>query len=232
MIKITVFLAFYFSFSINLFGQNSHIDQLIKKYDNNEFREKLVDKALINFPDFLIEEQNEIIANHELSLVKHDILNKITVSGNLNESAINPPDANVTTNVYYPRYNIGVVIPLGLFSIRKHAIKIAEKKQLISHLNVEQATLQVKREVLTVLNDYLLALRVFGLRNEITEDANTNHTTMQEKYENGEISSVEYNNEAKIYKLETEKQMIAKTEADNKKLELEMWIGISLEDLD
>ncbi len=197
--------------------------------DSPEFREELIQLALENFPNYTIEQYEVQIAKAQKNIARVAWLDQIAVSGNLNEFAIDPPPGAV--NTLYPRYNVGLVIPFGIFMRYPMNKKIANEQYRISLLNVERMEMEIRKEVMTLYNDFLFSEGVFKLKSEIAEEAYTIFLSMEDKFANGEITLAQFNAASKEYKNELESRMAAKRQLDNAKLELEMWIGVSLEDL-
>ncbi|MCV9389475.1 TolC family protein [Reichenbachiella ulvae] len=232
--KVIIFLSFQ---SILLIGGLSaqtreyHIRSIEEQERIDAFGEKLVDLAYLNYPGFSIKDEEVAIAELEVKLSKYAWLDQLTVSANINESVIDPPSSDMVPNVYYPRYNFGVRIPVGIFVRQPTHTKIAKKMHQISLYNHEVSWMMLKKEVLSSYNDYLMYKEVYDLKIEIAEEAYAILMNMEDKFTNGEIELELYNNVAKNYKLDVEKLFAAKAEMENAKLELEMWIGRDLEDV-
>src|ERR1700743_1891183 len=79
-----------------------------------DIRDRLIQLAIQN-PSVEIDDRNILVAEYGVKKAKTNILNQISLQGNLNEFSINQnnPYANL-----YPKYNVGVVVPLGLFTTR------------------------------------------------------------------------------------------------------------------
>ena len=196
-----------------------------------ELGDKLVELAFMYQPNHAIKEEKALIAKEQVKLAKSSWLDQLSISANLNESFINPPPKDVATNVYYPKYNVGIRVPLGIFVSQPTQTKIAQKEYRISMFEVESSSAELRRNVLTAYNLYLTTKKLYDIKFETSEESRTILTTMEDKFANGEVDLTEYNKVSKAYKQDVEKLLTAKLELDNAELELEMWIGMELEDV-
>lgn len=129
---------------VNRFGENT----------SRDVREKLVNLALQN-PSFEIADRQVNIASENVKRAKTSILNNVSVQGNLNEFSIAGNSGASGANLF-PRYNVGAVIPLGIFFTRSNDIKIARENLYISQAEKNERFRLIKEEVLTKYEDYLL----------------------------------------------------------------------------
>src|SRR5690606_9126469 len=80
---------------------------------SSDFGEKLVQLAWKNHPTNEILRRQLTIAEYQVKRSAADWLNMITLQGNINEFNIQEQDAAVP--VFLPRYNFGLLVPLGIF---------------------------------------------------------------------------------------------------------------------
>ena len=72
---------------------------------------------------------------------------------------------------------------------------------------------------------------IFKIKSDLTEDEYSSFLAVEEKFENGEVTLEEYKRASRSYNLELESKMMASTRLEQAKLEIEMWIGVKLEDV-
>ena len=196
---------------------------------NISVEEKLVQLAWNNGPSNQIEFNNLIISAKEVKVYNADWLNLITFSANLNEFNINPEIA--PENFFYPRYNIGLNVPLGFFietpinrGIAK--LKVKNQEQLINSKKI-----QIRSEVLISYENYKLRKEILKIQSSITYDAQSNFLIAEQQFKDGTISLEDYNSSLNNYN----NQLIGKLqkEADFQiaRIELESLVGISLSHL-
>ena len=197
----------------------------------DEFGEKLVAAAFSNHPDLSIASKNTEIAKREESETKFGWLSTITISGNLNETAIDPPPPDVANNVYYPRYNFGLRVPLAVFLSQPIQNKIAKEKFFISLEEKKKVEADLRKSVLTTYNNYLLRQEIYEMKVQMVEEERAILQSSETKFANGEISLEQYNDANRKYRLDIEALLFAQTNMSNAKLELEQLIGTNLENV-
>ncbi|MEM6641613.1 MAG: TolC family protein [Bacteroidota bacterium] len=195
----------------------------------DDFGEMLVQIALSNHPDLSIAEKNTEIAQREENQARVGWLNTLSISGNLNETAINPPPPDVANNVYYPRYNFGLRVPLATFFNQPIERRIAKERFAISLEEKKKVVAEIRRTVLTAYNNYLLRLEIYEMKFQTVDEERSILQASENKFANGEISLEQYNDANRKYRLDVESLLFAQTNLNNSRLELEQVVGTSLE---
>jgi outer membrane protein TolC len=220
------------SWSIPGYGQSVDYNKIVLpaevKTDNME--ERLVQLAWQNLPQSTVLENNRDIADMRSKIAKWSWLDNISARGNLNEFAINP-DANPNVANFFPRYNFGVTIPLGVFVSTPIESRIAKKQVLNTEQQINQQKLQVRKLVLTAYNNYKMYKEIFKVKNELVEDEYANLLVMEEKFQKSQISIEQYKAVTRTYNLEIEEKIKAANQMENAKLEVEALIGMKLEEV-
>ena len=122
----------------------------------------------------------------------------MTISGNMNEFNLNP-EANPERNNFYPRYNIGLRIPLGeLVDIPKN-VKIAKENHRIAELSLNQQKLTIRTEVLRRYHKYVSAKELLKIATESENDAYNSHVLIETQFKSGEVTVVQYTNTLRNY---------------------------------
>ena len=103
------------AFFIDAKGQAIDYNTIIlpSNIKNISVEEKLVQLAWENNPNNKIEYNNLIIAQKSISITHADWLDIFRITGNLNEYNIDPSAVDGRNN-FYPRYNFGATINLGM----------------------------------------------------------------------------------------------------------------------
>jgi len=215
-------------FAIYVYGQQSDNDKSIQNEDMpTDIRERLVQLAWSNHPGNQIAIKDFEIAKVNLTQAQWAWLNQINASGNLNEFTINP---NPEVNLFYPRYNFGVNIPLGIFVMNPTNTKISELELIKADLEVQNQKIIIRNQVLSAYENYLRYEKIYNIRRDLTEIEYASFLVIEEKFESGEVTLDNYKIASKEYSTELENQIIAKNQLENAKLVLEMLIGSNLED--
>lgn len=213
-----------------VFSQNIDYNKIILPEDakTENFEEKLVRLAWQNNPQNSIIKKDYEIAEYEKSKATWSWLNQIRITGNLNELSINQ---NLESNILFPRYNFGVTIPLGIFIDNPKEASIARVEVEKADLSINAQKLLIRNQVLKAYQTYLMNEKIFKLRSDITEDEYANFLSIEEKFENGEVSLKDYKAASKSYNLELENRITAKSRYEISKLDLELLIGVPLEEI-
>jgi outer membrane protein TolC len=194
-----------------------------------DIREKLVQLAMQN-PNYEIADRNVAIANDQLKKSKGSWLGIVSAQGNLNEFSLNPPPTiNGTAVSLYPRYNVGVTVPLDLFSSKRNDIKIARQQLGVAQAQKNERFREIKAEVLTVYEDYLLYKQQLEYQSQIVQDAESVYRQAEKDFSEGIIKQEDYNNAFKARS--QEKTMFAQIQHSYNisKIQLEKLIGVPIE---
>lgn len=193
-------------------------------------KDKLVALALQN-PAIRIRNAERDKSVSELNKATASWANYVTGSVNLNEITLklkNIDDQN-RTQLYYPLWNVGVMVPLGSLFTKGSDVKIARRNIDIATENQELAKRQITAIVLTKYQDYLTTKAQLAMQEEISDEDQAAFDQAEAKLAAGGITFEQYSNIAKKYndgrvrKLTLERDLIVVT------LEIEEIIGTKLE---
>jgi outer membrane protein TolC len=191
-----------------------------------DIRERLVQLAMQN-PAAEIDDRNLAISQYTLQNTKSAVLNNIVLQGNLNEYSIQ----GTPQFGYYPRYNIGATLPLGLFLNRSRDIKVGEENVGIAHAQKTQHSRELRQAVLAKYEDYLMATDLLNLQKQLVEDVFTNFQKVEKNFAEAKVQSEDYTNAYREYNNELAKQRTLERNLKVTVLELERYIGVKLEDV-
>ena len=216
--------------SLHINAQDVDYNKVILPQDvkTEDFEEKLVRLAWNNNPENKIIIADKNIAEYERKKASWSWLNQVRVTGNLNELSINQ-DAN--SNILFPRYNFGVTIPLGIVVDNPKDVAIARAEVEKASLQVQSQKLLIRNQVLRAYQLFKMHEQIFKLKSDLTEDEYSNFLSIEEKFENGEVSLEDYKEASKNYNLELENRITAKNRYEIAKLDLELLIGVKLEEV-
>jgi outer membrane protein TolC len=170
-----------------LSGFNSSIND-----NDDDVKEKLIKLALKNA------EMTEADANIEIAKIDRkkagsSLLSSVNVSGNINEFVVtNSPVAS-----FYPKYNIGISIPLDLFAKTKATKKTADQQIIIGTAQKERLEKIIKARVLTQYENYKEKKELVQLQKMAMEDDVAAYQRAQKEFKDDAISLEELN---RIYK--------------------------------
>ena len=195
-----------------------------------DIRERLVQLAIQN-PSFEIADGNIAIAEYNLKIAKNSWLDKFYVIGNVNESVLNSGGANAATNIYYPKVNVGVNLPLGTFSRRNSEMNIAKETIAIGQAQKNEKYREIRALVLTSYEDYLQRKALLELQNELATEQYTSYLTAQKQYADGEIKIDDLNLAYKSYNVELAKQRTLERDLNVAVIDIERLIGVRFSDV-
>lgn len=192
-----------------------------------DIREKLVQLAMQN-PTYEVTDRTVNKSLYELRKAKGSWLGAVGVAGNLNEFSIKQQQAGVPN--FYPRYNIGVTIPLDMFTTKSNEIKIARENYLISEATRNEKYREIKAQVLTTYEDVLMYKQKLESQIRIMQDETLIYNTKERDFQDGIINQEEFTKYSKA--LEESKLLKGEYERNYRvaKIELERLIGTTLEE--
>ena len=165
------------------------------------------------------------IDEYQLRAAQNVWMNLLAFNINYNEFTFNSAPASTYV---YPRYNLGITIPLGTIFSRT-AIKSAKENIEIGKDNTELIKRTLREQVLTAYKQYLAYGQLIAIQSALVNDVKTQAAQVEEKFRSGSISLDLYTNAQKNNNIETAALVNLKLQQDIKKLELERLIGVRLE---
>jgi outer membrane protein TolC len=211
---------------------NYNLADSVKNFD---IRERLIQLALNN-PAYEISDRQSNIARYQLTISKGWWLAALNASGNINEYTISPKSAGTSANgtanpIYYPKYNFGLSLPFDIFTRSSNTVKIARETYLISQAAKNEKFREIKAEVLTKYEDYLLAKQKLELQIQITQDAYTNYQVAESDYRLNAIKAEDYSKAYKAWASEQVTKLELQRNLNVVKIDLERSIGVKLDDV-
>ncbi|MEN7551578.1 TolC family protein [Rapidithrix thailandica] len=191
--------------------------------------EKLIRTAWKNYPENKILQHKITISEYEIRKAKVDWSKDIRASFNLNEGNIDPPENGA--NLFYPRYNMGVTLPLSTLLVTPKQVKIAKQNHQIAKEELNQQKLFIRKIVLIKYQHYLSAKKVFQVQSEITEEQYSKYVLAEQQFKNGEIELETFNETLRSYNTERLNKIKAEEQLLTSKIELEELVGVPLEEV-
>lgn len=197
------------------------------------FEERLVQLAWNNHPSNEALRREVNVAAYEVRLSNASWLENIRISGNLNQFNIDKRADALSDyrSAFYPLYNFGATITLGMFFTIPYNIKKNRELLMIAAENVNSQKLAVRNTVLKLYNEYLMRERVYKLQSQTLLDMETSHKLAEQRFRRGEITFETYSVSLTAYNETLMAQLQAERDYKNAKLDLEQWIGMRLEDV-
>lgn len=229
-IILSILLVFY-SFSIE--AQSVDYDRVIlpENVTDIELSERLVQLAWQNHPNNQSVKEAVVISKLDYKFTKRRWLQNFRVGANLNEFNIDPSRDLANRSQFFPRYNFSLSFPLGDLFMHPLENKQSRINIELSENEVNATKLMVRRDVLQAYNNYLLQEEIYKIHRLAMDNAETNHTIIEESFEQGEETYESYNNS--FNNLNQRKITLLQSESGlkNAKLTLEEMIGVPLENV-
>ena len=229
-----LFSSFAYSQSKPLpYARNLYRDTTVRV----DIRERLVQLALQN-PTYEIADHGVNVANYSLRQAKSLPLGLFSAAGNINEFTIHTPkqkDAQgneVAIPQYFPRYNFGVGIPFDIVSRAKNTTKIARENLYIAQATRNDKFRQIRAEVLTKYEDYLLSKQMVEFQSQITQNEYGTYKRTEKDYQDNLIKLDEVDKTYKNWVSEQIKSIALQRNLNVAKIDLERLIGVKIEDVE
>ena len=192
---------------------------------SSAIEERLVQLALQG-PEVQKTAHQTKIDEYQLKAAQNTWMNLLAFNMNYNEFSFSQ---NTGTTAYvYPRYNLGVTVPLGTIFSRT-AVKSAKENIEIGKNNMELTKRGLREQVLTAYKEYVAYGQLIAIQSELVNDVKTQLAQVEEKFRNGTISLDIFNSAQRNNNVESAALVNLKLQQDLKKLELEKLIGVKLE---
>jgi outer membrane protein TolC len=156
-------------------------------------------------------------------------IDNFRASGNLNSfnnSRIN--DLSVG-QAFYPRYNIGVTLPLGIFVNQPKQTKVQYYRYQSDLESVKLAKQNLRLEVITRYYNYVRTQKLFELQEEVLQDVEFATSKTEEKFGKGEVTLDAYTAASARYNAERGQKVNLERDLMVARAELEMMLGMPLE---
>ena len=158
-------------------------------------------------------------------------LNNITAVGNLNEFSLKQnSSSNQLQYAQYPRYNFGVIIPLGIFvnNPKQSRADYYRFQAAVNQIDVEKRS--IRREVLINYQDFLMNIKLRDLQQQVLHDWEVIYAKNEEKFTKGEVSLESFTNTSKMYNDELDRQVGLSSALKTAEAKLEALIGMNVYD--
>lgn len=194
-----------------------------------DIREKLVRIAWRNYPANEIFEREITIADKELVQAKWSWFENVGAQANINEFTINPGVNDRAA--FYPKYNFSARVTIGMFADIPAEIRKMREGVEISKAKLNQQKIDLRAEVLTRYQEYLMQEKLLETQIKNSEDAFSSYSLAEQQFKNGQITLEDYNLHLENYNNEQILKIRAETEYQIALISLEQLLGVKLEDV-
>ncbi|HEY1872089.1 MAG TPA: TolC family protein [Chitinophagaceae bacterium] len=200
---------------------------------NVDIREKLVTLAIQN-PMYEMVDHASQAASYQIKIAKSAYLGLFSAQANVNEFTISQrKDANgVVIPNYYPLYNFSLNIPFDIFTRTSNNVKIAKENYYMTTAAKNEKFREIKADVLTKYENYLLARQLVELQSRITQSEYATLKRAESDFAENLIKLDDVEKAQKSYITEQVKSLTLQKDLNLSKIEIEKVIGIKIEDVE
>ena len=171
------------------------------------------------------------IFEYQLKKQRNSWMNLLTLSTTYNDQSFAKPTNNGTTAYVYPKYFIGVNIPLGLIVSNGTDVKITKESELIAKSQQQELAKQIKASVLSNYKQFKANEKLLAIQNQVVDDEQANFLQVEQNFKNGTATLDAYNEASKKYNDQQVTVINLQLQQDLIRVELERLIGRKLEDV-
>jgi outer membrane protein TolC len=200
----------------------------------SDIRERLVQLAMQN-PVYEMADHAAIAANDQIKVAKSAYLGLFAFQANINQFTITgAPKTSTGQSVpyYYPLYNFSLNVPFDIFTRTTNTVKIAKQNYYISTAAKNQRFREIKADVLTKYENYLLAKQLVELQGKITQSEYATLKRSESDFAENLIKLEEVESTQKSYINEQVKSLSLQRDLNITKIELERIIGVKIEEVE
>jgi outer membrane protein TolC len=198
-----------------------------------DIREKLITLAMQN-PVYEMADHASLAASYQINIAKSAYLGLFSAQANVNEFTISQhKDASgaVIPN-YYPIYNFGVNIPFDIFTRTSNNVKIAKENFYMTTAAKNQKFREIKADVLTKYENYLLARQLVELQSRITQSEYATLKRAESDFAENLIKLDDVEKAQKSYISEQVRSLTLQRDLNLSKIEIEKVIGVKIEQVE
>jgi outer membrane protein TolC len=195
------------------------------------FEERLVQLAWRNHPSNRIVMQKVELAQSVRAKARWSWLDNIFVEGNYNEFT-GKDEIDPLARSFYPRYNVGVRLPISTFVQTPLNAQVANDQVLISESDVNAKKLETRESVLQAVEKLKERFKIIKLRERIQEDYFLMFQSAEKKFKAGEINLDNYRATSQAYYMKEEEIIQARSIFNQQRIALEAMIGVELKDVE
>ncbi len=190
----------------------------------------LADMAVENTDNSLsVQEEVTKASEYSYKAQKTAWLDNFRASGNINSFSNNRSNINeLTGQAFYPRYNIGVSVPFGIFVNYPKQTKAQFHNYQAQVESLRMAKQNLRLEVITRYYNYVRTQKLYELQEEVLQDVEFATKKTEERFSKGEVNLDAYTAASARYNAERGTKVTLERDLMVAKAEMEMLLGMPL----
>jgi outer membrane protein TolC len=206
-------------------GQQAPLLRIVTDLSDTAMEDKLVALAL-NGPDYDITVHQARMDELAVKQAKETWLNLLAISGNYNDQTF----AKQTNTAYvYPKYLIGITIPLGIIFSQGNSVKSARESMKKGLDQQEITARQLRTTVLGKYKQFKMYTNLIEMETEVSNDVQANFSQAEENFRQGKITVDAYIAAQRLKNEEMTKILNLQLQEDLIRLDIERMIGVPLD---
>lgn len=190
--------------------------------------EKLADLAVSN--------RNVVVEQRELDVKKYEMkknraawLNNIGANFNLNEANIKSNAAS-NANLFFPRYNLSLNLPLGYFFTKARDVQISKANIELKKAEMDVKVYEIRQAIKLQYQAYRANMFLLALHEAILQDELVIWKKTEAKFAKNEVTLETLSDASKRYQAELVKKINLLKDLNTSKYALESLLGMTLEE--
>lgn len=200
----------------------------------NDPNDSVIENRLVQLalgqPQYTQSLSQQRILDYQLKKQRNNWLNLLSLSTTYNDQSFSKTNRIENTAYVYPKYFLGVTVPIGLIISNGTDIKITKESSLIAKQQQAELAKSIKATVLSNYRQYKANVKLIAIQNQMVDDQQASLLQAEQKFREGTATLEAYNDASKKYNDEVVKVIGLQLQQDLIKIELERIIGRKLED--
>jgi outer membrane protein TolC len=184
-------------------------------------------KIAMNGLDLKVIDKQIDASRFEWQSNKGSWLNNLNANFNLNELNIKP--VNPERNIFYPRYNFSLLLPLGTFITKSNQAKKAKVNYEETKIKKEVAARDLRAAVLTAYQNYKLNRYLLAIQETNLEDQKLVFSQVEQRFKNNAVTVDAFTTASRQVNEALARRVTLMHDVNTSKYELEVLIGMRLE---
>lgn len=189
--------------------------------------DKLADLAVSNRM-VVVEQRGLDVKTYEMKKNKAAWLNNIGANFNLNESNLNSSVNNA--NLFFPRYNLSLNLPLGFFFTKARDVQISKANIELKKAEMDVKVYEIRQAIKLQYQTYRASMYLLALHEAILQDELVIWKKTEARFAKNEVTLETLSDASKRYQAELVKKINLLKDVNTAKYALESLLGMTLEE--
>lgn len=190
--------------------------------------DKLADLALSN-RNVVVEQKELDVRQYEIKKNRAAWLNNVGANFNLNEANIKS-SATSNANLFFPRYNLSLNLPLGYFFTKARDVQISKANFELKKAEMDVKVYEIRQAIKLQYQAYRANMFLLALHEAILQDELVIWKKTEARFSRNEVTLETLSDASKRYQAELVKKINLLKDLNTSKYALESLLGMTLEE--